>query len=120
MYGWIRTNQAVETKDGNKGSLTYHANWTNQQNQVLLKETTRFEFSGTNRLRIIDRFTTLTADTLVNFNDAKDGLLGLRLAQPLQIPTMEDKKFTDDKGIVTVVKGRTDSIAQWQLYYQRR
>jgi uncharacterized membrane protein YkgB len=110
-YGWIKTDRIVETKDGAKGSLTYHANWTNQQNETLLEETTTFEFSGTDRLRIIDRTTTLKAATLVNFTDAKDGLLGFRLAQPLQIPTVEDKKFTDDKGIVTMVKGRADSIA---------
>ncbi len=111
MYGWIKTNRIVETKDGAKGSLTYQANWTNQQNETLLQETTKFEFSGTGGLRIIDRITELKAATDVNFADAKDGLMGIRLAQPLQIPTMEDKKFTDDKGIVTVVKGRADTIA---------
>ncbi len=111
-YGWIKTNPHVETKDGTKGILTYHANWTNQQNETLLEETTQFEFSGTGRLRIIDRTTTLKAVTdTVKFNDAKDGLLGFRLAHALEIPTKEDKKFTDDKGIVTVVKGTKDSIA---------
>jgi hypothetical protein len=110
-YGWIKTDRIVETKDGLTGSLTYHANWTNQQNETLLEETTKFEFSGTSRLRIIDRITTLKANIDVSFNDAKDGLLGFRLAQALQIPTLQDKKFTDDKGIVTVVKGRADSIA---------
>ncbi|GAC1450999.1 MAG: hypothetical protein NVSMB7_13450 [Chitinophagaceae bacterium] len=111
LYGWIKTDRIIETKDGPKGSLTYHANWTNQQNETLLEETTRFEFSGTERLRIIDRTTTLKAVTEIKFPDAKDGMLGLRLARELQIPTTEDKKFTDDKGIVTVVKGRADSVS---------
>jgi len=110
-YGWIKTDRIVETKDGTTGLLTYHANWTNQANETLLEETTQFAFSGTDRLRIIDRTTTLKANTEVHFNDAKDGMLGLRLARELQIPTIEDKKFTDDKGIVTVVKGKPDSIA---------
>ncbi|MEO6315674.1 MAG: PmoA family protein [Chitinophagaceae bacterium] len=110
-YGWIKTDKVFEIKSGEKGSLGYHANWTNQQNETLLEETTRFEFSGTDRLRIIDRITVLKAVTEVNFTDAKDGLLGLRLALPLQMPAMEDKKFTDDKGIVTVVKARADNIA---------
>jgi Methane oxygenase PmoA len=110
-YGWVKTDRIVETKDGIKGSLTYHANWTNQQNETLLEETTTFEFSGTSRLRIIDRTTTLNAVAAIKFTDAKDGLLGFRLAQALQIPTMQDKKFTDDKGIATVVKGSADSIA---------
>jgi hypothetical protein len=111
LYGWIRTDRIIETKSGNTGILTYHANWTNQQKQVLLEETTRFVFSGSGNLRIIDRFTTLKADTDVSFNDAKDGMLGLRLAHELQIPATEDQQFADNKGNVTIVKGGTDQIA---------
>lgn len=111
MYGWIKTDRILETKSGQTGVLAYHANWTNQKNEVLLEETTRYEFSGSGNQRIIDRFTTLKANTEATFTDAKDGLLGLRLAHELQIPTTEDKKFTDDKGIVTVVKGSPNKIA---------
>lgn len=111
LYGWIRTDRILEAKGGSKGILAYHANWTNQQKQVLLEETTRFVFSGSMNQRIIDRITILKADTEVIFNDAKDGMLGLRLAHELQIPTNEDQKFTDNKGNVTVVKGSTDHIA---------
>ena len=45
-YGWIKTDSILETKSGEEGLLTYHANWTNQKNDVLLEETTSFEFSG--------------------------------------------------------------------------
>ncbi|MBO2033370.1 PmoA family protein [Siccationidurans ginsengisoli] len=110
-YGWIKTDKILTTSSGPVGVLAYHANWTNQQNQVLLEETTRFEFSGTDRARTIDRVTTLKAVTDVAFNDAKDGLLGLRLAHELQLPTDQDQKFTDSKGIVTVVKAGTDHVA---------
>jgi hypothetical protein len=109
-YGWIKTDRILESKSGSKGTISYHANWTNQKNSVLLEETTRFEFSGNDHQRIIDRITVLKADTLVTFTDAKDGLLGLRMAHALEIPTNEDQKFTDDKGNVTVVKGGTDKI----------
>ncbi len=109
-YGWIRTDRILSTSSGPIGLLVYHANWTNQQNQVLLEETTRFEFSGTARSRTIDRVTTLKAVQPVTFTDAKDGLLGLRLAHELQIPNDQDQKFTDSKGIVTVVKGGTDHV----------
>lgn len=111
LYGWIKTDRILETKSGPKGVLSYHANWTNQQGEVLLDEITRFEFSGNPHRRIIDRITTLTAKTVVTFNDAKDGLLGLRLAHELQIPSNKDEKFKDDKGNVTVVKGGTDKVA---------
>ena len=110
-YGWIRTDKIVEMKSGKKGILVYHANWTNQQKKVIVEEITRFEFSGTSGQRIIDRTTTLKADTDALFKDAKDGMLGLRLAHELQIPTNEDQTFTDNKGNKTLVKGGTDKIA---------
>ena len=110
-YGWIRTDRVTKIQSGNKGILAYHANWTNQQKQVILEENTRFEFSGTGDDRIIDRITTLTANTNALFKDAKDGMLGLRLAHDLQIPDTADQKFTDDKGNITVVKGGADKVA---------
>src|SRR5882757_4067137 len=93
MYGWIKTDRILQTSDGTTGALAYHANWTNQQNSILLEEATRIEFSGDSHRRIIDRITTLKADTTVLFKDAKDGLLGLRLAHALQIPSKADQKF---------------------------
>jgi len=110
QYGWIRTDKILETKSGPTGILAYHANWTDQQKSVILEETTRFEFSGTAHQRVIERITTLKAVKEAVFKDAKDGLLGLRLAHELQMPTKDDQKFSDSKGIVTVVKGGTDNI----------
>ncbi|MEJ7588846.1 MAG: DUF6807 family protein [Ferruginibacter sp.] len=46
LYGSIKTNRIIESS-GEKRYLSYHANWTNQQNDVLAEETTRFEFSCT-------------------------------------------------------------------------
>ncbi|WP_184549187.1 PmoA family protein [Mucilaginibacter sp. FT3.2] len=111
QYGWIRTDKILEAKGGATGILAYHANWTDQQKNIILEETTHFEFSGTAGQRIIDRITTLKANIDATFNDAKDGMLGLRLAHELQMPTTEDQKFTDDKGNVTIVKGGTDKVA---------
>lgn len=110
QYGWIRTDKIVETKSGTTGVLAYHANWTDRQKNVIVEETTRYIFSGNSHQRIIDRITTLKADTKAVFKDAKDGMLGLRVAHELQMPTTKDQSFTDDKGNVTVVKGGTDAI----------
>ncbi|MCW3080779.1 PmoA family protein [Segetibacter sp.] len=110
LYGWIKTDKILKTSSGDKGVLAYHANWTNQKNEVLLEETTSFEFTGKGNQRIIDRTTVLKANTQVVFKDAKDGLLGLRVAHALEIPSKEDQKFTDDKGIVTIVKAGTDKL----------
>ena len=111
LYGWIKTDKIIETSNGDKGVLSYHANWVNQKNEVLLEETTKFEFSGTPHWRIIDRSTILRANTNILFADAKDGMLGLRVAHELQIPSVTDQKFTDNKGNVTIVKKGTDSVA---------
>jgi Methane oxygenase PmoA len=110
-YGWIKTDRILDIKNGAKGILSYHANWVNQHNENLLEETTGFEFSGTAHQRIIDRTTTLKASTDIVFTDAKDGLLGIRVAHTLQLPTDKDQEFTDNKGNVTIVKGGTDKIA---------
>jgi hypothetical protein len=110
QYGWIRTDKITEVKSGKTGILAYHANWTNQAKEVILEENTRFEFSGSANQRIIERITTLKADQDAAFTDAKDGMLGLRLAHELQILTTKDEKFTDSKGIVTLVKGGSDKI----------
>ena len=110
-YGWIKTDKILEVGSGPKGTLAYHANWTNQANGKLLDEVTQYIFSGNEHERTIDRVTTLTADTTVLFKDAKDGMLGLRLAHELQIPSKEDQQYTDVHGNITLVKGGNDTIA---------
>lgn len=110
-YGWITTDRIIETKSGNRGLISYHANWTNQAKDILLEENTRLEFSGNEQLRVIDRITVLKANTEVLFKDAKDGLLGFRAAHALEIPVVKEQKYTDDKGNVTTVKANADKIA---------
>jgi hypothetical protein len=107
LYGWIKTDSILSMTNGRTGVLRYHANWVNRQNQVLIEETTRYEFSGTGHQRIIDRITDLSAVTDILFTDAKDGLLGLRLTRELQIPIKNDQHFGDNKGNVTIVKKDT-------------
>ncbi len=116
LYGWIRTDRIIKTSGGAQGVIVYHANWTDQQKKVLLEETTQLIFSGTKDLRIIDRITTLKADTTVLFADAKDGMYGMRLAHELQIPENTDKEYKDDKGNVTLVKAVTDSLANGNYF----
>jgi hypothetical protein len=111
MYGSIKTDRIIKKEDGAKGTLAYHANWTDWKNNILLEETTQYEFSGSGNQRIVDRITTLKANMDVLFTDAKDGLLGLRVAHGLQISSKKDGVFTDDKGNVTVVKANTDAVA---------
>ena len=113
LYGWIHTDSILQTRSGKKGILTYSAHWADQEGNVLLKEVTTFVFSGDANRRVIDRTTTLTAMETVLFKDAKDGMMGLRVAHELQLPDTSVKKFTDDKGNVTTVKGNTEATGNY-------
>ncbi|MCW3116585.1 MAG: hypothetical protein JWM28_667 [Chitinophagaceae bacterium] len=108
-YGWIRTTKILEIKSGVKGSLKYSANWQDIKKNILLEEITTYNFSSYNNLRIIDRITTLTAQQDVAMPDIKDGFLGLRVAHQLELPSKEEREFTDNKGNITKVKSANDS-----------
>ena len=107
-YGWIKLDTIVmathiKTKGGDKGIVQYDASWIDQKRNVLLQENTIFVFTASTEERIIDRSTTLTAVQDVNFPDAKDGMLGLRVTRELQIPSNVPGEFVDDKGNITKV-----------------
>ena len=110
-YGSIKTSKIIKTASGSKGLLQYEASWQNYLKQTMLTENTGFTFYATNNTYIIDRITTLTAMVDVVFKDVKDGLLGFRVCRSLQLPDTSTRKFTDDKGIVTIVKADSSGIA---------
>jgi len=107
-YGWIKLTKIIETKSGDTGSLTYKAVWQDIKQNALLEENTNFHFIAQNNLRIIDRVTTLTAVQDVTMPDVKDGFLGLRVTHELELPSKDDRVFTDDKGNLTKVKAVDD------------
>jgi hypothetical protein len=110
-YGWIRTEKILETESGAKGKLAYAADWTDQQKNLLLQEKTTFIFGAGDNVRVIDRVTTLTAAQDVSFPDAKDGMLGLRVAHELELPITETKEYKDANGNVTKVTAPKDITA---------
>ena len=110
MYGWIKTDKIIETSSSDKGVLSYHANWVNQKNEMLLEETTKFEICGAPHWRMIDRSPILKANTNILFADAKDGML-VGVAHEFQTPSVTDQRFTDDKGNVSIAKKGRDSVA---------
>ena len=107
-YGWIKTGKILKTKSGKQGEIRLSATWQNQKKQILMEEITTYYFKADEGKRIIDRVTTLTAKQDVNMPDVKDGMLGLRVAHELELPSKEKRQFTDDKGNVTTVDGNTD------------
>ncbi|MGJ1409189.1 PmoA family protein [Sphingobacterium thalpophilum] len=109
-YGWIKTTAINEAKGGDTGLINYTANWCDIKQQVLLKESTTLVFQSTGRVRTIDRTTILTAQQPVSFTDVKDGLLGLRVAHELELPSDEERQFTDTHGVVTRVKSNPNTV----------
>lgn len=107
-YGWIKAKKIAKIKTGKRGMIRIESDWVNQRNQVLMNEATTYYFKADEKMRIIDRVTTLTAVQNVNLPDVKDGMLGLRVAHELEMPSTDKKEFKDDKGNVTVVESNKD------------
>ena len=91
--------------------MVFKANWVDHTGKKHLGEETAYEIKEMNGAWIIDRFTTLTAAIPVQFKDAKDGFLGMRVARELQLPTLEKKKYVDAFGIETIVEVIADKVS---------
>ncbi len=105
QYGTIKHQRVIGKKTGgNNASLTIAAMWIRPDNKVILNEQTIFNFTVNGSNFIIDRTTTLTAtDIPVVFKDVKDGMLAIRVARELEMPSKEPATFVDDKGNITKV-----------------
>jgi hypothetical protein len=104
-YGSIR-HQEVLAKESKKDKATLKtlSHWVDQSGNVLLKETTDFVFTRTDNDFIIDRISTLEAVTdEVVFKDVKDGMIAIRVARSLEMPSKEGGKYVDAHGEVTSV-----------------
>jgi hypothetical protein len=102
--GTILHSKIVDTKSGDRGELAVEMEWVASDGKPLLREQTRFVFSGTADSRTIDRITTLTAlDKPVVFHDIKEGVLGMRVARALEQPADKPETFTDASGRPTSV-----------------
>lgn len=103
--GTIRQARIVSAKNGvEAGELEVETEWLNFERKVMLRERTRFVFSGGAEWRSVVRVTTLTAaDEKLVFHDDKEGLMGMRVARALEMPSNEPLVFTDDLGRPTGV-----------------
>jgi methane monooxygenase PmoA-like len=102
--GTILHRRIAAAKGGDRGELTTETDWVTPAGTTLLHERMQFVFSGDASTRTIDRIATLTAaGTRVVFADAKDGMLGMRVARQLEQPSNEPLVFTDIAGRATEV-----------------
>jgi hypothetical protein len=117
LYGTIKHRKiSNKVAASNKASLVAEAIWVRPDEKVLLNEITIFQFSVEGNTFFIDRTTTLTAtDTTVVFKDVKDGMVAIRVARELEMPSKDATKFVDDKGNVTTV-AKTDNANVTGMY----
>jgi hypothetical protein len=102
--GTIVHRRIVSATGGERGELVTESDWVLHDGTTLLRERTTYGFGGDAASRTIDRTTTLTAlDKRVTFDDAKDGMLGLRVARQLELPSTKAEVFTDISGRKTEV-----------------
>jgi hypothetical protein len=104
--GTIRHEGIRTARGGEEGLLEVEADWVMPDGHTALDETTRFVFAGSDGVRRIDRVTTLTAppgEGPVVFADNKEGVLGLRVARALEMPSEKPEVFTDSSGRPTTV-----------------
>jgi hypothetical protein len=102
--GTILHRRIVQATSGERGNLITESDWVLHDGTTLLHERTEYVFAGDASSRTIDRITTLMAlDKRVSFDDAKDGMLGMRVARQLELPATKPEVFTDISGRKTDV-----------------
>ena len=104
-YGTVKHRSVNKIQSGDdKAVLEITADWQKPNGENLLREDTRFIFSGTENTRMVERITTLTAlNEDVAFKDNKEGVIGIRLARELEHPSNKPEVFTDGSGKATAV-----------------
>ena len=117
QYGTIRHRKVLsKTASGNTATLVTSSVWVRPDEKVLLNETTTFRFAVHGKDFIIDRKSVLTAaDTTVLFKDVKDGMIAIRVARELELPSKEASSFVDEKGNVTKVPPSGNGVTG--MYY---
>ena len=105
-YGSIRHRKVVNAQCGVKqGILAVEADWVDYKEKILLKEETKFVFSGEGDWRIIERTTKLTAQKeAVTFTDNKEGMIAIRMDRAFEEPSNQPELYLDANGNPTEVK----------------
>jgi hypothetical protein len=110
--GTILHTKILSTKSGcNRGELVVESLWVTGDSQQILTQTTRYLFARRPQARVVDMAITLKALDRVVFKDAKDGLLGLRVANWLESPNEKGGVYLDASGRPTKVEAADTSSA---------
>lgn len=103
--GDIRHSAIRKTEGGDgKGIIEASMNWLKPDGTILLNEDVKFVFYADKDLRVIDRFSKLTAlDKPVSFKDNKEGMFAIRVTRALEHPSDKPVVLSDAHGQKTDV-----------------
>jgi len=109
-YGTIKHMKINQIKEGNgEALLVTTESWIDPSGKELISEKTEYHFIATGSTRIIDRVATLTATGKdVSMKDNKEGMIAIRVARQLELPSKDQVIMTDAKGNPTTVKKMTN------------
>jgi len=105
MFGHIEYQGVLDIKSSdNQGILEISTLWKSFDDKLLLSEHTKFVFSYEADTRIIDRITTLKAESgEVSFKDNKEGMIAIRVTRALELPSEKPAVFVDSHGVASEV-----------------
>ncbi len=104
-YGIVKHVEVLSAEGGDEGTLKTQSDWLTMDGKKLLNDETTFTFKVEDGVRIIDRKTTLTAQSEgVSFNDNKEGMIAIRMARELELPQEGSIVLSDAKGNLTKVE----------------
>jgi len=109
-YGTVKHMKINQLKEGNGEALMVTTeSWIDPSGKELLSEKTEYHFIAKGKTRIIDRISTLTAtDKTVSMKDNKEGMIAIRVARQLELPSKDEVIMTDAQGNPTTVKKMTN------------
>jgi len=104
-YGTIKHIKIDQLKGGkSEGVMVNNESWVDPSGKELLSEKTEYHFIAKGSMRIIDRIATLTATgKAVSLKDNKEGMMAMRVARQLELPSKEEVIMIDAKGNPTTV-----------------
>ncbi len=113
-YGTIfhRSMDKVESGQGS-ALLISSSDWKSPDQTVMLEEQSSFSFLAGEKIRIIDRTTTLKAVIdEVKFTDNKEGMFAIRVARELELPSENPTELVDSHGVVTRVEKMDNTLVK--------
>ena len=89
-------------ESGDTGTLEVAKEWRGDLGELILREHTRYIFSGDTNKRFITYITTITAPEVdVFFEDSKEGMFALRVRRELEVASAKPDIILDDNLVPT-------------------